>query len=68
MELEILTFRCSFHTRTPTYDAKGLPGKSQPSLPSPVSAATASSPDPDEVLQPKDHDHYKLLQTKQTGQ
>lgn len=51
-------------TQTLTYDTEGLPGKSQPSLPSPVSAATASCPDPDEVLQPKDHDHHKLLQIR----
>lgn len=45
-----------------TYDTEGLSGKPQPSLPSPISAATAGCPDPDEVLQSKHDNHHKLLE------
>lgn len=48
-----------------TYDTKGLAGESEASLPSAISAAAASGPDPDEVLHAKHHDHDKLLQSTQ---
>lgn len=48
-----------------TYDAKGLAGESEASLPSAISAATASGPDPDEVLHAKHHDHDELLRSTQ---
>lgn len=44
-----------------TYDAEGLPGKAQSSLPSSVATAASCRPDTDDVLQPKHHDHHKLL-------
>lgn len=46
----------------PTYNTERLPGKAQSSLPASVAAAAASTPDPDDVLQTENHDHYKLLQ------
>lgn len=50
------------HTQHPTYNTKRLPGKPETSLPASVAAAAASAPDPDDVLQTKNYDHYKLLQ------
>ncbi len=44
-----------------TYDAKRLPGKAESSLPSSVATAASCRPDTDDVLQPKHHDHHKLL-------
>lgn len=50
------------HTQYPTYNTERLPGKAESSLPASVAAAAASAPDPDDVLQTENYDHYKLLQ------
>lgn len=47
-----------------TYDTEGLPGEAEASLPAPVAAAAAGTPDPDNVLQTKHNDHHKLLQER----
>lgn len=49
-----------------TYDAERFPGEAKSTLPSSIPAAAPGGPDPDDVLQPEDHDHHELLQETQT--
>lgn len=44
-----------------TDDTEGLSGKAEAALPSSVTAAAASGPDPDDVLQAEHHDHHEFL-------
>lgn len=50
-----------------TYDTERLPGEAKSALPSSIPAAAPGGPDADDVLQPKNHDHHKLLQDTQTA-